>query len=222
MGIDISDQQETQLQWFYDYLIEANRHINLTRITALDDFLHRHLLDSLTLAPFLPAGAKLADIGSGAGFPALPLAIVRPDIQVIAVESVGKKCAFIRECAEKLHLSSLTVLNQRSESLGQDPEFREQFDMVTARAVAALPGLLELCLPLVKVGGAFLSMKGLSYETELAAAKNALKTLGGELKEIKTFTHPSLIGSRLLIIKKVQPTPAKYPRGVGLPVKTPL
>jgi len=222
MGLNLSDQQETQLQWLYEHLLEVNRHTNLTRITALDDFLHRHLLDSLTLAPFLPAGAKVADIGSGAGFPALPLAIARPDIQVIAVESVGKKCAFIRACAEKLNLSGLTVLNQRSEDMGQDPQFREQFDIVTARAVAALPSLLELCLPLVKVGGAFLSMKGLSYETELAAAENALKMLGGELKEVKTFVHPSLSGSRLLIIHKVQSTPAKYPRGVGLPVKNPL
>ena len=222
MGLNLSDQQQSQLQRFYDYLLEINQHTNLTRITALEDFLYRHLLDSLTLVPFLPSGANIADIGSGAGFPALPLAIVRPDIQVTAVESVGKKCTFIRECAAQLNLSNVTALNQRSENLGHDPKFREQFDIVTARAVAALPSLLELCLPLVKAGGLFLSMKGLNYETELATAKNALKTLGGRLEEVKTFPQPSLAGSRLLIIQKVQVTPAKYPRNAGIPVKSPL
>lgn len=222
LGVNVSDEQEAQLQRFYDHLIETNKHTNLTRITALEDFLYRHLLDSLTLEPLLPKQARLADIGSGAGFPALPLAIVRPDIQVTAVESIGKKCAFIQEAAEQLKLTDFTVRNERSESLGQDPKLREHFDIVSARAVAALPVLLELCLPLVKMGGAFLAMKGLSYEEELQASTKALKELGGELKEVKTFAHPSLAGSRLLIIKKVRPTPAKYPRTVGLPAKQPL
>jgi 16S rRNA (guanine527-N7)-methyltransferase len=222
LGVSISDEQEAQLHCFYEHLIEANRSVNLTRITALEDFLYRHLLDSLTLAPLLPANARLADIGSGAGIPAIPLAIARPDIQVTAVESVGKKCAFIEEAAQKLQLSGFTVRNQRSETLGQDPQTRAKFDAVSARAVAALPVLLELCLPLVKVGGRFLAMKGLSYEPELDASKNALKLLGGKLNTVQTFEHPSLVGARLLIFEKIKPTPSNYPRSIGLPAKTPL
>jgi 16S rRNA (guanine527-N7)-methyltransferase len=222
LGIEISDAQEMQFKGFYAHLIEFNQHTNLTRITELEDFLYRHLLDSLTLAPLIPQNARLIDIGSGAGFPALPLAIIRPDLSVIAVDSVGKKCKFIEEAAENLKLSSFTVRHQRSEELGQDAQLREQFDIVSARAVAALPVLLELCLPLIKVGGAFLAMKGLSYEGELEASQNALNILGGAVKEVKTFNHPSLSGSRLLVIEKTKPTPRQYPRKSGLPAKNPL
>ena len=222
LGVSISDEQETRFQRFYEHLIEANRSVNLTRITALEDFLARHLLDSLTLVPLIPPNSLLADIGSGAGFPAIPLAIARPDIQVTAVESVGKKCTFIEDAAKQLGLSGFTVRNQRSEALGQDPQTRAHFDVVTARAVSALPVLLELCLPLVKVGGQFLAMKGMSYEPELEASQNALKLLGASLKAVKTFEHPSLNGSRLLIFEKDKATPAQYPRATGLPAKHPL
>jgi len=222
LGVNISDEQEALFQRFYAHLLETNKHTNLTRITELEDFLYRHLLDSLTLEPLIPANARLIDIGSGAGFPAIPLAIVRPDIQVVAVDSVGKKCAFIQEAAEQLKLPGVTVRNQRSEELGQDPQLRQQFDVVSARAVAALPVLLELCLPLVKVGGQFLAMKGLSYEAELKASKKALNVLGGSVKEVKTFNHPNLAGSRLLVIEKTKPTPGQYPRKTGLPAKNPL
>lgn len=222
LGVEISDAQEAQFRQFYKQLLETNRHTNLTRITELEDFLYRHLLDSLTLAPLTPPNARLIDIGSGAGFPALPLAIARPDLTVTAVDSVGKKCKFMQETAEKLKVSGFTARNQRSEELGQDPQLREQFDLVSARAVAALPVLLELCLPLLKVGGSFLAMKGLSYEGELEASQNALKVLSGAVKEVKTFVHPSLSGSRLIVIEKTRPTPRQYPRKSGLPAKNPL
>ncbi len=222
LGVSVSDAQEAQFRRFYELLIETNRHTNLTRITELEDFLYRHLLDSLTLTPLIPDNARLIDIGSGAGIPSLPLAIVRPDLTITAVDSVGKKCKFMEETAATLKLSGFTVLNRRSEELGQDAQLREQFDVVSARAVAALPVLLELCLPLTKVGGQFLAMKGLSYESELEASPNALKVLGGTLKEVKTFQHPSLSGSRLLVIEKHKPTPRQYPRKTGLPAKSPL
>lgn len=222
IGVAISNGQRTQFERFYDALTEANRTVNLTRITALDDFLARHLLDSLTIAPLIPQNARLADIGSGAGFPSIPLAIARPDISVLAVESIGKKCKFIQEMQETLNLSNLSVSNARSEDLSRQPNVRESFDVVTARAVATLPTLLELCLPLVKKGGLFLAMKGLSYEEELQASGNAFKTLGGKLKEVKTFSQPGLEGSRLLVIEKAARTPDTYPRSAGLPGKKPL
>jgi 16S rRNA (guanine527-N7)-methyltransferase len=222
LGVPVTDEQQARFERFYAQLVEANRSVNLTRITALEDFLYRHLLDSLTLAPLIPPQARLADIGSGAGFPAIPLAIARPDVTVTAVESIGKKCRFIQAVQESLPLPNVIVRAERSEALGQHPDTRERFDCVTARAVAALPVLLELCLPLVRPGGLFLAMKGLSYEAELTAAKQALKTLGGELKEVKTFPHPKLEGSRLLVIAKTRPTPKPYPRSAGLAAKKPL
>lgn len=222
LGVPITDPQQARFEQFYQQLVETNRSVNLTRITALEDFLYRHLLDSLTLAPLIPQQASLADIGSGAGFPAIPLAIVRPDVAITAVESVGKKSQFIQAVKEALGLTNLSILNDRSETLGHQPSNREQFDCITARAVAALPVLLELCLPLVKTGGLFLAMKGLSYEAELAASGPALKTLGGKLQEVKTFSHPKLEGSRLLIIEKIRPTPKQYPRSAGLATKKPI
>jgi 16S rRNA (guanine527-N7)-methyltransferase len=222
IGVPVTDVRVALFQRFYDLLTEANRTTNLTRITEPEDFLYRHLLDALAILPLIPLDASLADIGSGAGIPAIPLAIARPDLRITAVESVGKKCAFIQSMKESLDLSNLEVLNDRSELVGQKPEYRERFDVVTARAVAALPVLLELCLPLVRVDGQFLAMKGLSYEAELEAAAHALKTLGGCLKEVRTFNHPRLEGSRVLVFEKATRTPKQYPRQPGTPSKKPL
>lgn len=222
IDVPLSEEQIRAFQCFYELLVEANKTTNLTRITALEDFLYRHLLDSIAVSPLIPNGSKLADIGSGAGIPAIPLAIARPDLQITAVESVGKKCAFIRSAQESLNLSNLEVVNERSEDLGRNPDYREKFDTVTARAVAALPVLLELCLPLTKPGGKFLAMKGLSYEAELEASARALKTLGGQFKQLHTFTHPKLEAARILEFDKTTPTPSQYPRQAGMPSKKPL
>jgi 16S rRNA (guanine527-N7)-methyltransferase len=164
----------------------------------------------------------MADIGSGAGFPSIPAAIARPDVQVLAVESIGKKCQFIQSVQESLPLPNLSVNNERSETLGHKPEARAQFDVVTARAVASLPVLLELCLPLLKEGGLFLALKGLAYEDELKVSRTALKTLGGTFKEVLSFPHPKLEGSRVLVFEKTGPTPKAYPRSAGTPAKKPL
>lgn len=222
IGVPVSETQMEIFQTFFQQLTEANRNVNLTGIKTLEDFLYRHLLDSLAIAPLIPQDARLADIGSGAGFPAIPLAIVRPDVQVTAVESVGKKSRFTQSVQEALNLKNLVVLNERSEALTRKQQTRERFDIVTARAVASLPVLLELCLPLIKKGGQFLAMKGLSYESELDASVNAIKLLGGRLKEIKTFSHPRLEGARILVFTKVSRTPDVYPRHAGLPAKSPL
>ncbi len=222
IGVAIPDERLPLFQQFYDLLLTANQSVNLTRITAPQDFLDRNLLDSLTLSPLIPDGASIADIGSGAGFPALPLAMARPDLKITAVESIGKKCHFIREAAEALQLSNVTVLNLRSEDMGHDKRYREKFDVVTARAVASLPTLLELCIPLVRVKGLFLAMKGLNAEVELDAAQKALKVLATRYVETRTFPLEALQGSRLLAFSKTARTQDAYPRHSGLPGKKPL
>lgn len=222
LNISVSAIQRQQFEQFYQLLITANQTTNLTRITALEDFLYRHLLDSLVIAPMILPNAKLADVGTGAGFPSIPLAILRPDLKILAVESVGKKCKFIESIIEALQLASLSVQNVRSEDLGHKPEAREQFDVVTARAVASLPVLLELCLPLLKVDGHFLALKGVSCDEELAVSAKALKTLGGQYLQAHTFPHLKLEGSRVLAFEKVTKTPPAYPRQAGTPTRKPL
>ncbi len=208
----------------YDELLAYNEKVNLTRLTEPEDYLYRHILDSLTLLPLIPEGASVADVGSGPGFPALPLAMARPDLTVTAIESVGKKCRFMEEVAETLALGDrFRVLNERSETLGQDPRYREQFDVVTARGLAKLPLLLELCVPLAKVDGMVLSMKGTNtYQEELKAAKKAFHVLKAELSGSFFFDHPRFEGFVLLMIDKQEPTPRPYPRNAGLPAKAPL
>lgn len=222
IGVSISQEATADLDRLYRLLLVANQHTNLTRLTAPEDFLNRHLLDSLTISPWVPPQSRVVDVGSGAGFPALPLAWHRPDVQVTAVDSVGKKCDFIRSAAESLNLTNLQVLHARSELMGQDKTWREQADCVTARAVAPLNVLLELCLPLLKPDGVFLAMKGVSFDAELAAAQRAIRFLGAELQQIVTFEPAVLQGSRLLVFKKQAPTPAQYPRSPGTPAKKPL
>ncbi len=208
----------------YDELLAYNEKVNLTRLTEPEDYLYRHILDSLTLMPLIPEGASVADVGSGPGFPALPLAIARPDLTVTAIESVGKKCRFIEEVSETLGLGErFRALNQRSETLGQDPNYREQFDVVTARGLAKLPLLLELCVPLAKVDGMILAMKGTqTYQEELKSAKKAFHVLKADVGGSFFFDHPRLKGFVLLMIDKQEATPDKYPRNAGLPAKQPL
>lgn len=222
LGIEVSDAQLSLFARFYDMLVEVNQTVNLTRITALEDFLDRHLLDSLSVSPLIPQNVRVADIGSGAGFPAIPLAILRPDLEITAIESTGKKCRFIEDVKAKLELDHLHVVAERGETLGQDPHFREKFDVTTARAVAELRVLLELCLPLTKTGGLFLAMKGLSFQAELDASKRAIATLGGRFVQVHTFSLSQLSGSRVLQFEKVKVTPAGYPRSPGTPSKKPL
>lgn len=226
LGLTLDDEQRERLEHLYALLVEANKTMNLTRITALEDFCSRHLLDSLTLAPFLrdlPADFTLMDVGSGAGFPALPLAIVFPQARITAVESVQKKASFIEQAAKALELGYLTVRADRAETLGQNPAFREQFDVVTARAVSALNVLSELCLPLVKRQGRFLAMKTQSaIETELSEARKAIATLGGRYQRTENLSLSGLPNRALVIIEKVEATPAAYPRHPGMPEKKPL
>ena len=205
-------------------MLEINEKMNLTAIKEESAIVLLHYADSLTASQFLPQNARVADIGCGAGFPCLPLAICRPDLQITAIDSTEKRIRYVAETAAFLGCNNLTAVAMRAEEGGQG-RYREQFDVCTARAVAALPLLAELCLPYVRVGGTFLAMKGKKGEEELAQAANAIKRLGGECTKVHAIT---LHGGKeeetryLIEIKKVRPTPADLPRPWGKILKKPL
>ncbi|MEW5957474.1 MAG: 16S rRNA (guanine(527)-N(7))-methyltransferase RsmG [Chloroflexota bacterium] len=220
---------QAQLAAFEQYsreLIAWNEKINLTRIVAPAEIVVKHFLDSLSVYQALadlPAGFSLIDVGSGAGFPGLPLKIVRPDLQLTLLESTGKKTAFLQHIVDLLNLTNVTVLTARAEEAGRRPEHREHYDVAVARAVSALPVLAEYTLPLVKVGGRVIAQKGQDPAAEIKEAANALGILGGKLSRIWPVMVPGLEAERhLVIIHKVKPTPRQYPRRPGLPAKKPI
>ncbi len=232
LGIAVTQAQLETLDAFYRVLIETNRHTNLTRITNEEGFLYRHVLDSLILSPFIGEGDNVIDIGSGAGFPAIPLAIFRPDITVTAVDSVGKKCRFIETVAETLTLSNLKVESARAEELAHKPKHREQYDIALARAVASLPLLLEFVSGFIKPSGMFIASKGEKAAYELAISKKAMDTLSLDLEdhleapathpETEQLVHPLMEGGQLLIFSKIEPLDSLYPRNAGVIKKNPL
>lgn len=207
-------------------MLEENEKYNLTAITDPDKIILNHYADCATLASRLKKGASVIDIGCGAGFPTLPLALVRPDLKILAVDSTAKRIGYVAESAAILGLEGVSTMVARAEDLGKSPEYREKFDYATARAVAELRVLTELCLPFVKLGGQMVAMKGKTAEYELAGAKRAIATLGGrgakcdmiELRsqEGEITTHP------LIIIDKKEKTPATYPRPFAQISKKPL
>lgn len=203
-------------------LVEKNKVMNLTAITEPSEIASLHFLDSaalLTLADF--QGKRVADIGTGAGFPGLPLKIVEPSIQLTLLDSLNKRIDFLREVCQDLGLEGVDAVHARAEEFAA--QHRESFDLVTSRAVANLQLLSELCLPLVRVGGTFLSMKSVDSEEELNGAKNAIKLLGGQVERVVDYTIPGTeIQHRLIFIKKMRETPKKYPRAFAKIKKNPL
>ena len=206
-------------------MLEENEKYNLTAITDPDKIILNHYADCAALAVRLPKGAKIADIGCGAGFPTLPVAILRPDVTILAIDSTAKRIGYVNETAEMLGLKNVTAIAMRAEDGGKNPEYRERFDVVTARAVAEMRVLSELCLPYARVGGQFIAMKGKNAEFELQGAKKAISMLGGRdvkvdqisLKGIdEVLTHP------LIMIAKKERTPANYPRPFAQISKKPL
>ena len=198
-----------------ELLLEANRSVNLTAITDPPEIIDKHYVDCASLLPLLPETGTVADIGTGAGFPALPIALLRPGLRVVAVDSTEKKLQFVRSAAAALGLTNLTVRSGRAETLGADPEWRESFDAVTARAVARLNILCEYCLPLVRKDGVFLSMKGKTAEEEVREAENAIRILGGKLVScdtapLQTDEGPAQRG--IVCIRKAKKTQDAYPR----------
>lgn len=220
-NIQINDEKLEKFAIFYDFLIKTNEKTNLTRIISKEDAAQKHFLDSLSSLSFIPQNSKLIDVGSGGGFPAIPLKIYRDDVQVTMVDSVQKKTDFLTQATQLLNLNSCNALHERIEDLAQAPNFREQFDVCTARAVAALNTLLEYCAPFVKIGGKIIAYKGSQAKIELENSANAIQTLGLELEKIFDYE----IGQAkncLLIFNKVRRTPNIYPRRGNLPRKKPL
>ena len=207
---------------YADLLVEKNKVMNLTAITEPGDIATLHFLDSvamLTLADL--KGKKMADIGTGAGFPGMPLRIVEPSIRLTLLDSLNKRIDFLKEVCDDLGLSDVECIHGRAEEFTVG--HRESYDIVTSRAVANLQMLSELCLPLVKVGGYFLSMKSVDSEQEVNDAKNAIKTLGGRIEKVVDYTIPGTeVQHRLIFIKKMQETPKKYPRAFAKIKKNPL
>lgn len=213
LGIDIGEYGLDRFDQYADYLVKWNRHVNLTAITEPDEIVIKHFIDSLYILKYvkIDKGQSLIDIGSGAGFPGMPLLIANPELNVTFVDSVRKKLAFIKDV---LHNTGMIaeIKHTRAEELGKNNEFREKFDFATARAVAQLNVLCEYCLPLVKVGGLFIAMKGASGKEELEQANHAIEVLGGELAKFTEFTLSNGDKRSIIIIRKISQTPTKYPR----------
>ena len=217
-GREITEEQEEKFSVYREYLKEYNNITNLTAITDDRGIAVKHFLDSVMGEEFLPQGAKVLDVGSGAGFPAIPLKIVRPDLSFLLLDSLNKRIVFLESLIEKLSLTGVSALHSRAEEGAK--MYREKFDAVVARAVAPLATLLEYTLPFVRVGGVFVAYKG-EAEEELMQAKNALRILGGKLKEKKEF----LLGGdkrTILVFEKTTRTPEKYPRLQNKPRISPL
>ena len=221
VGAILSDEKIQNLVRFFDMLVEYNTHTNLTRIVSPEEAATKHFADSLVGSRFIPRNSKVCDIGSGGGFPSIPLSVDREDCNFTLVDSTGKKVEFLRSVISALPLKNATTLHERAEEMGRQDEYREAFDVVTARAVASLPTLLVYCLPFVKVGGIFLAYKTSGDEIDIS--QNALSTLGGEVKEVYTYDLGDMGDRRnIFVIKKVSHTPDKYPRGQGKPRSKPL
>lgn len=205
---------------FYALLSEWNEKFNLTGIRGREECYRKNFVDSLLGEPFFPAGARCAEVGSGGGFPSVPLMIARPDLSFTLIESVGKKCEFLRAAVRELSLSAEVVCG-RAEELAKDPAFRERFDVCCARAVARMNTLAEYCVPFVRVGGLFIAYKG-EAEEELAEASNALGILGARLSGAHRFALPGGDARTVAVCEKISRTPPAYPRGRGRERSKPL
>lgn len=225
LGISLTEKQCQQFQMYYDFLIEKNKVINLTAITEKKEVIDKHFMDSLALASKFDLNKKwkILDLGTGAGFPGIPLKIAFPHLEVTLLDSLNKRIRFLDEVIEMLLLSDITAIHGRAEDFAKKGKLRNQFDLCVSRAVANLSSLSEYCIPYLNKGGYFISYKSGNVEDELKQAQNAIHILGGKLKEVKEFHIPETDISRtFVIIEKRKETPNKYPRKAGLPTKTPL
>ncbi|MCL6458286.1 MAG: 16S rRNA (guanine(527)-N(7))-methyltransferase RsmG [Gorillibacterium sp.] len=224
-GIELSDKKQEQFRIYYRELLEWNEKTNLTGITEQSPVYIKHFYDSISLAFFMDFSkiSTMADIGSGAGFPSLPLKIIFPELKVTIVDSLNKRILFLKHLTERLQLADVNSVHGRAEDIAHLPEHRDHYDLVTARAVAKLNVLNEFCLPFVRVGGIFAAMKGVDPTEELQECQLSLKELRGEHQHTYSFTLPIEEAERhIIVIKKRVNTPVKYPRKAGIPMKTPL
>lgn len=223
--IPFTEQHLIRCQKYHDLLLEWNQKMNLTSIEDSREIAIKHFIDSLWCVKYLniPAAASLIDVGTGAGFPGLPVKIFFPHIKLVLLDSLEKRCKFLAEAVKMLELENITIIHGRAEEKGKEKAFREQFSLVTARAVTSLPVLAEYCLPLLHVGGYFFALKGPDIQEEVKKGEKAIQTMGGEFRETHYYRLPLSGDPRsLVVVEKIKPTPEKYPRKPGVPAKQPL
>ena len=224
-GIELSEKQLSQFEKYFQLLVEWNEKMNLTAITEKEEVYLKHFYDSVTAAFYFnfKQDITVCDVGAGAGFPAIPLKICFPEIKLTVVDSLNKRIGFLEHVVKELGLEDVSMYHDRAETFAHRPEFRQQFDLVMARAVARLSVLSELCLPLVKKGGHFLGMKGANLPEEVKDGEKAVKLLGGKIEDVHSFLLPIEESERnIVIIEKVNETPKKFPRKPGTPNKSPI
>jgi len=224
-GVELNETQLSQFYTYYEMLIEWNEKINLTAITDFDEVLKKHFLDSIAIGRILNQNdiISILDIGTGAGFPGIPIKIAFPNVEIILMDSLNKRVNFLNEVIEKLSLKKISAMHGRAEDFAKKDLMREKFDLCVSRAVANLSSLSEFCLPYVKVGGRFISYKSEKAKEELEASKNAISILGGGNVICDEFSLPDTDFNRtFVIIEKIKETPGKYPRKAGTPIKQPL
>ncbi len=225
MGVSLGEEQTQQFMTYLSLLLEWNEKMNLTAITEPREVVLKHFADCLSLVPWVEwkRGMRVIDVGTGAGFPGIPVKLVRPEIELTLLDSLQKRIGFLREVGAELGLEGVEYVHSRAEDGGQNPLYREKFDLCVSRAVANLSVLAEYCLPFVKVGGRLAALKGPDATVEVAEATGALAKLGGSLVEIRDIVIPHTdLSHKLVFIEKIAPTPKKYPRNAGKIKKEPL
>jgi len=230
LSLTLSESQLRQFQTYFELLTEWNQRVNLTSITTYEDVQVKHFLDSLTAVQALPeearltgAGLRAIDVGAGGGFPGIPLKIILPQLGLVLLEATGKKTAFLEELVRALALPDVAVVNARAEDLARDAAYREQFDVVMARALAEMAALAELTLPFCRIGGIVIAHKKGDITAELQASRQAISLMGGRLLDVTTINLEELGPDRVLVVlEKIILTPDKYPRRSGMPEKKPI
>ncbi len=225
LGIHLTDKQLNQFLIFYEKLIEKNKVANLTAITEFSEVVEKHFLDSLSLIKVvnLKNPLKILDLGTGAGFPGIPLKIAFPELEIVLMDSLNKRVLFLQEVISDLNLHKISALHGRAEEIARKIEYREQFDICVSRAVANLSSLSEYCIPFVRQGGRFISYKSGEIEEEVLQAKKAVHLLGGKILEVEKFQLPGTdIWRSFVCVEKLRKTPKTYPRKAGTPTKDPL
>lgn len=223
IGITLKENQIEKFFIYMEQLLIWNEKINLTAITEPEEIILKHFIDSITISKYIRENSKIVDVGTGAGFPGIPLKIIRSDLEVVLLDSLNKRINFLNEIIEKLDLKKTEAVHSRVEEFAKNTVNREKFDCSTSRAVANMATLSEYLIPLVKIGGKSICMKGSNIQEELEQSRNAINVLGGKIEMIDSFKLPDTSYERnIVIIDKIKSTPLKYPRKAGTPAREPI